>query len=130
MSFQSKLQNTSTLNEKILQEAVKVFAQRFGFKNENWIKLSIDRVYSVQQLSKYKYLVPGISGKDRKSRYTVTFTGTNIHGDDEFLCPCQFTSNKSWGLHRKKVLCTHAGSVILFMMYQRKLKEYEKLHQT
>jgi hypothetical protein len=123
--FQTSLDNS--IDIKIFNKVASMFSERFRFKGNSWFNHCLERFRTVEQVSKNKFKVKGFPEfGDSKKQYTVTFTGVNIYGEEEFLCPCYFTSDKSWGIHRKQKLCTHVGAVILYMMYQRELKRQKE----
>jgi len=120
---QTALDTVNLIDIKNFNKAKIMFAKRFELMPDSWYIKCIERFcMGIEHKSKYKYVVKGDPKTDRCKQYTVVYKGIlNIWGEEDLFCPCNLRKQAK-GYRQTDTLCTHMGSVILKMIYDKLIK--------
>ncbi|RLE79036.1 MAG: hypothetical protein DRJ52_09265 [Thermoprotei archaeon] len=99
----------------VLHDALGYLKRKFPNKSSSWYYRALIRfLFGVRQLSENTWIVKGLKNLgDNYPQYTVVYLG------DRYTCDCYY---RTWGARRRKEVCTHIASVILFRQFEKRLK--------
>nr|WP_287070463.1 SWIM zinc finger family protein [Pyrobaculum sp.] len=103
-----------------LREAVERLRQDFPGKSHSWMRRALLRLGDVREVREDLYLVEGRRGLgDWRPLYQVWFS----EKEGKWYCTCYFST---FGLRRKKDICTHVAAVLLYRRYKKALERLER----
>ncbi|MEM1759781.1 MAG: SWIM zinc finger family protein [Pyrobaculum sp.] len=103
-----------------LREAVERLRADFPGKSYSWIKRALLRLGDVREIRDDLYLVEGRRELgDWKPLYQVWFS----QREGRWHCTCYFST---FGMRRKRDICTHVAAVLLFRRYKKALEKLQR----
>lgn len=103
-----------------LKEAVEKLRADFPGKSYSWIKRALLRLGDVNEVRDDLYLVEGRRELgDWKPLYQVWFS----QREGRWHCTCYFST---FGMRRRRDICTHVAAVMLFRRYKRALEKLQR----
>ena len=103
-----------------LREAVERLRADFPGKSYSWIKRALLRLGDVKEIRDDLYLVEGRRELgDWKPLYQVWFS----QREGRWYCTCYFST---FGMRRRRDICTHVAAVMLFRRYKRALEKLQR----
>ncbi|RFA95822.1 SWIM zinc finger family protein [Pyrobaculum aerophilum] len=103
-----------------LRMAVEKLKADFPGKSYSWVKRALLRLGDVREVRDDLYLVEGRRELgDWKSLYQVWFS----QREGKWYCTCYFST---FGMRRKRDICTHVAAVMLFRRYKKALERLQR----
>ena len=103
-----------------MREAITKLREDFPGKSWSWIKRAVLRLGDVREIRDGLYLVEGRRELgDWKPLYQVWYS----EREGRWYCTCYFST---FGIRRKRDICTHAAAVMLYRRYKKALEKAER----